>query len=111
MNDAVPRFAQIKEYLSLQSRDPIHGVEAYARVQLADAAAIGNSPWNLDHNNVLLRCNEVYRRRQPQRARTAQGRIIKGTGFCVPDSIESQQDQNSARARSGPFSAKATLPL
>lgn len=54
MNDAVPRFAQIKEYLSLQSRDPIHGVEAYARVQLADAAAIGNSPWSLDHNNVLL---------------------------------------------------------
>ena len=54
MNDAAPKFAQIKECLSLQSRDPIHGIEAYARVQLADTAAIGDSPWFLDHDIVLL---------------------------------------------------------
>ena len=54
MNNGASKFAQIQEYLSLQSRDPIHGVEAYARVQLADAAAIGNAPLILDHNNVLL---------------------------------------------------------
>ena len=52
--DLDPNLAQTKEYIRSQSLDKIRGVEAYVLTQLADAAAIGDSPWTLDPTHVFL---------------------------------------------------------
>lgn len=93
INDAALKFAQVKEYLSLQSRDLIQGFEAYARIQLADAAAIGNSPWTLDHNNVLL-VSSALRSVQMNHFQTTweRSRFIWNTRDCYHNLLALQGD-------------------